>query len=113
MHRSTLGAFVSALVIISPALAKADEQQQQEVVVRVNDLDTASDRGASRALMRIRRAAEDVCDAAPGVRPFEERIAIRECVSEAMSRAVADLGDPTVAAKFNGHSVYARGAERS
>lgn len=112
MHRSTLGAVASALVILSPALAKAEEPQQQ-VVVHMGDLDTSSDRGASRALMRIRRAAEDVCDAGPALRRFEERVAIRECVNDAMSRAVADLGDPIVAAKFNGHRLYARSSERS
>lgn len=112
MHRSTLGAVASALVILSPTLAKAEEQQQ-EVVVRVSDLDTTSDRGASRALLRIRRAAEDVCDASPGLRRHEERAAARECVNEAMSRAVTDLGDPMVAAKFNGHRLYARSSERS
>lgn len=112
MHRLTVGAFVSALVLVTPNLAAASEEQQ-EVVVQVGDLDTATDRGADRALRRIRRAAQDVCDAAPGLRSHEDRLAARECIQDAMSRAVDDLGDPMVAARFNGSRLYARRGERS
>jgi UrcA family protein len=104
-------AFVLALVLITPSLAVADEPQQ--VVVRLDDLDTTTERGAEQALRRIRRAAENVCGASPGLRPHTERAAARACVHDAMSRAVDDLGDPLVAAKFNGGRVYAASGVRS
>jgi UrcA family protein len=112
MHRSTVSAFVLALVLITPSLALADEPQQ-EVVVRLDGVDTTTDSGAERALRRIRRAAEDVCDASPGLRSYAERVAARACVHDAMSRAVDDLGDPLVAAKFNGSRAYAASGVRS
>jgi UrcA family protein len=112
MHRLTVGAFVSALVLITPNLANALEDQQ-EVIVQVGDLDTTTESGADRALHRIRRAAQDVCDASPGLRSHEERRAARACIQDAMSRAVDDFGDPMVAARFNGGRLYAGRAERS
>jgi UrcA family protein len=112
MYRSTVGAVVAALVLITPNLARASEDQQ-EVVVRVGDLDTTTERGADRALLRIRRAARDVCDVSPGRRSLEDRLSARACVQDAMARAVADLGDPMVAARFNGAPRYARIGEQS
>jgi UrcA family protein len=112
MHRSTVSAFVLALVLITPSLAHAEEAQQ-EVVVRLGDIDPTTERGAEHALRRIRRAAEDVCDASPGLRPYAERVAARACIHDAVSRAVDDLGDPLVAAKFNGDRVYATRGVRS
>jgi UrcA family protein len=112
MQRLT-GAFVSALVLISPTLAIAQEAPLQEAVVNLGDLDTATDRGATRALHRIRRAAEDVCDASTGRRTYQERAATRACVRDAMSRAVDELGEPMVAAKFNGDRQYAGSGARS
>lgn len=111
MHRLTVSVFVSALVFILPA--RADAQEQQEAVVSLRDIDTATEGGADRALHRIRRAAQDVCDAIRALRAFDDRIAARTCVREAMTRAVDDLGDPIVAARFNGRRLYARRGERS
>ena len=106
MHRLTVGAFVSALILITPDMAVALEEQQK-AEVQVGDLDTTSERGADRALYRIRRAAQDVCDAPSGMRSRDDRLAGRVCIQEAMSRAVDELGDPMVAAKFNGSRLYA------
>jgi len=112
MHRLTVGAFVSALVLVTPNLAAASDDQQQSVV-QVGDLDTSTVRGADRALQRFRKAAQDVCDAAPAMRSRDDRLAARACIQDAMSRAVDDLGDPMVAARFNGSRLYARSGERS
>jgi len=112
MQRLTC-AFVSALVLVSPTLAVAQEAPQQAVEVNFGDLNLATDRGSDRALHRIRRAAEDVCDASTGRRTYEDRIATRACVRDAMGRAVDDLGNAQVAAKFNGNRQYARRGERS
>jgi UrcA family protein len=112
MQRLT-GAFVSTLILVSPALAVAQDAPQQAVEVNFGDLNMTTDGGATRALHRIRRAAEDVCDASTGRRTYEDRIATRACVRDAMSRAVDELDSPTVAAKFNGNRQYARSGERS
>jgi UrcA family protein len=112
MHRLTVGAFVSALVLITPNLATAMEDQQ-ELVVQVGDLDTTTEWGADRALHRIRKGAQDVCDAPPGLRSYDDRRAARACIQETMSRAVDDLADPMVATRFYGSRLYAHGGDRS
>lgn len=103
-----------ALVLVAPSFAQAAEEQR-EVVVRLGDLDMTTERGASRALHRIRRAAQDICSPV-GPQTFDLRIATRACVQDAMARAVQDLANPLVSAQFNGADIYAqRGgrAERS
>jgi UrcA family protein len=112
MQRLT-GAIVAALVLITPALAEAQETLQQEVVVNFGDLDVSTDRDAARALHRIRRAAEDVCDASTGRRTHEDRVATRACMRDAMGRAVDDLGSAAVTARFSGDRVFAGGGVRS
>jgi UrcA family protein len=112
MQRLTC-AFVSALILVSPTLAVAQEAPQQAVEVNFGDLNLTTDRGADRALHRIRRAAEDVCDVTTARLSAEDRIAARACVRDAMGRAVDELGNPQVAAKFSGSRQYALGAQRS
>ncbi|HET9230302.1 MAG TPA: UrcA family protein [Vitreimonas sp.] len=111
MHRLT-GALVSALVLATPNFAAALEDYQK-VVVQVGDLDTTAEQDADRALHRMRRAAQDVCDAPPAMRSYDDRRAAQACVEDAMSRAVDDFGDPAVAARFYGGRLYARSGERS
>ncbi len=112
MNRSTVIAVALALTLCTPSLAHA-QAPEQRALVRVGDLGTSTDRGADRALSRIRRAAQEVCDAPPGLRLYDDRVAARACVHNAMSRAVDDLGDPTVAARFNGGRIYAAAGARS
>jgi UrcA family protein len=111
MHRLT-GALVSALVLATPNFAAALEDYQ-EAVVQVGDLDTTTERDADRALHRMRKAAQDVCDAPPALRSHDDRRAARACIEDAMSRAVDEFGDPTVAARFYGSRSYARSGEQS
>lgn len=112
MQRLTVSALVSALVLIAPNIAEAAEEQQ-EAVVTFGDLDMMTERDAARALHRIRRAAEDVCDAAPGLQTMDVRIATRACVQDAMARAVEGLANPLVLAQFNGRRLYARRGDRA
>ncbi len=106
MQRAILITLTATLALAAPRVALAKDTPEQ---VRVNfaDLNTSTDLGADRALRRIRHAAENACDVRRGLQPFTERAASRKCVEETMTRAVADLGSPMVAQRFNGNSVLA------
>jgi UrcA family protein len=112
MHRLTVGAFASALFVVTPSLAAGGETQKQ-VEVSFADIDTTTDRGADHALRRIRRAAEAVCEVRTGLQPAGERAQARACVNEAVENAVSNLADPMVTARYRGLRTYARRGERS
>ena len=112
MSRLALGALASALILVTPGIVQGAEVQEQ-VQVNLEGIDTTSDRGASQALRRIRRAAEAVCGVRTGVQPYGERRQARACVDEAVSDAVDALGDPMVTARYRGERSYAQSGERS
>ena len=106
MQRAILITLTVALALAAPRVAFAKDAPEQ-VRVAFADIDTSTERGADRALRRIRHAAENVCEVRRGLQPFTERAAAQKCVAETMTRAVADLGSPAVAQRFNGNSVLA------
>jgi UrcA family protein len=112
MQRLTLGAFVSALIVLTPNIARAADVEQQARVT-LSDLDTGTALGADRALHRIRSAAREVCGATFSRQSFAWRNATEACVDDAMTRAVEELGDPLVSARFSGAQLYARRGEVS
>lgn len=112
MSRSTLGAFVSALIILTPNIAAAGETNK-DVAVSLEGIDTSSTQGADHALRRIRNAAENACDVQPGLQSYSERRAARACVNEAVAKAVDDLADPVVTARYRGARSYASAGARS
>ena len=112
MHRLTLGAFVSALILVTPGIVQGAEMQDK-VEINLEGIDTSSDRGADQALRRIRHAAEAACGVRPGAQPLSERRQARACVDEVVSDAVDVLGDPAVTARYRGARDYAQSGERS
>ena len=112
MHRLTVGAFVSALILITPDIVQGAEMQNQ-VEVNLEGIDTSSDRGADQAQRRIRHAAEAACGARTGAQPYSERRQARACADEVVSDAVDALADPMVTARYRGIRNYAQSGERS
>lgn len=112
MSRSTLGAFVSALIILTPGMAAAGETDKN-IEVSLEGIDTSSTQGADHALRRIHNAAQDACDVQTGLQSYAERRAARACVNDAVAKAVEDLADPVVTARYRGARSYARAGERS
>lgn len=112
MHGLTVSALVSALVVVTPNLIAVAEAQEQ-IEVSLAGIDTSNPQGADHALRRIRHAAEAVCDVRTGAQPVSERLQARTCVNAAVEKAVADLSDPVVTARYRGFRSYAGRGEPS
>ena len=74
-------------------------------IVSYRDLDISSEAGAQALLSRIRRAANYVCSGADWQAQMKRGHNFRECVRAASSRAVSDVGNPTVTAMYNGAKI--------
>ena len=105
MKRSILLALAAAatLSLAFTAPASADSFQRGERVSYA-DLNLSTQDGARTLLARIHRAADRVCFVANGPQPLDLHIARRECVNDAVGRAVARLDIPTVTAMYQGGS---------
>ena len=88
----------SAVLLLTPGLAKAAEEA---MVVRLGDLNVATDAGAQSALRRIREAADRYCGG-QGDRSMRVQTAVRACRGEMVGKAVAQLDVPTVSALHQG-----------
>jgi len=97
ISRTGIAALLAAGLIAGAATA-ASAAPEEPVVVRVSNADLATPQGAREVALRIRVAAERAC----GVDeiPIEVRFtwAFRACREDAISRAVAQLDDPQLAA---------------
>jgi len=86
-----------ALSGVSQAATKIDRQTGVlSVVVKYGDLDLATKDGVTKLHARLRGAAKQVCS------PLDSRVlGLREqydaCVTDAVKRAVADVGNPNLA----------------
>ena len=97
-------AAIAALGLASFAQAAlagpSSDPNQSSVRVSLAGLDLHSEAGAKIALHRIQSAATDVC----GVET-DARLIVgwnRSCTTQAVERAVADLGNPIVTALYAG-----------
>ena len=106
MQRAIFIPLAATLLLAAPRLAFAEDAPAQ-ITVSLVGIDTSTEHGADRALRRIRHAAEDVCDVRGGLQPYSERASARECVKETMTKTVASLGDPMLAARFGGNPIVA------
>lgn len=86
---------LTALAIVAPALAHAEDAQMR---VKVGDLNLASDAGASTALRRIGTAANSFCGG--GGEAILQLQAYRQCRQTMMAKAVARLDAPRVTALY-------------
>ncbi len=78
------------------------------VVVGYGDLDLDTERGAAALQRRIAAAARQVCGA-PSPRDLRLHRMAQECMSEAISRAVDDVGSPRLAKLHAGRHRALRG----
>lgn len=113
MQLVTIGALASALALAAPGVADAAELQEGQAIVSFAGVDTSSEAGADEALHRIRAAAREACSADFGRQTTARRNLTEACVDDAMTRAVNDLGNANVAARFYGDRVYAERGARS
>jgi UrcA family protein len=88
----------SAVLLLAPGMAKAAEDS---MVVRLGDLNVASDAGAQAALRRIRDAADRFCGGR-GERSLRTQLAVGACRGEMVGKAVARLDAPSVTALHQG-----------
>jgi UrcA family protein len=105
-------AFTTLLIAVTFGMAFAQSVAAEPAsshtiskTVRVSDLDVSSEPGAQALLGRIRRAAIYVCSGGDWRVQLYRANGFRTCVDEASGRAVADLGNPTVTAMYNGSSL--------
>jgi UrcA family protein len=82
--------------------ASAEGFGQDQMTVRVGDLNTHSQAGATSALRRIKNAANAFC----GPQPIQLQgvVAHQRCVKEMTGKAVAKLDAPMVTALYSGAS---------
>ena len=89
-------AISSAILLLAPGLARAAEET---MVVRLGDLNVATESGAQSALRRIRDAADRFCGG-QGVRSLQVQTAAAACRAEMVGKAVAQLDAPVVTALY-------------
>lgn len=93
MNRSVL--ILSAVLLLAPAAAQAADDV---MIIRMSDLNLASEAGASAALRRIRSAADSFCGGR-GERTLAAYRRVGECRATMVGKAVKALDAPLVTAK--------------
>jgi UrcA family protein len=94
-----LGTFVLAC---APPSRAADGDVIRQVVVRYDDLNLSSPRGAAALYSRISGAAHEVCGAQDSdIRDVGIRSSVNACVRKAISGAVTRVGRPELFAIYN------------
>ncbi len=91
-------AFISALAL-SPSVAEGARHfvHGPQVTVRYDDLKVSEKSGAQALLFRITQAAAQVCGGKPDVLNLMKMRVFKGCMRDTMDRAVASLGEPSVA----------------
>jgi UrcA family protein len=100
-RRTACGAaIVMALSWLVPVDTMADQAGQiRSVVVRFGDLDLSGADGASALYQRFKHAARKVCKRPDG--GFGDPGLYLHCYHDALARAVRDLGNARVTARYN------------
>jgi len=96
---AALIAATSMMALANPAAAETSPRADS-VIVRYADLDLNTSRGADRLLMRVQRAAGDVCGRNAGLKTLAMRRAVSRCVDETVSAAVVRINHPDVSARY-------------
>jgi UrcA family protein len=89
-----LSILVAACVASDLAVA-AEPGAALEITVNYGELDLAKDEGAARLYSRLRAAARKVCAPFDG-RELQQRVAWRECFSQALTNAVLQVNREAV-----------------
>ena len=103
-----LSSALIALVAATAAPAAAgvhparNDPDALETIVRFSDLDLNRAAGAEQMLVRLERAAGDVCGEAPSPREVGKRSRYRACVATTLDRAVASIDAPLLTARYTG-----------
>ena len=100
-RRTACGAaIVMALSWLVPFGTMANQPAQiRSVVVKFGDLDLSGADGASALYQRFKHAARKVCQRPDG--GFGDPGAFLHCYHDALARAVRDLGNARVTARYN------------
>lgn len=102
MSRTLSLACASAILMTLAAPAVAQQQFSQERVVRTDDVDVYTARGADTVLNRIENAAEQLCGDRAGPMPLPERAGVHNCTYETMDIAVAESGNRAIFNRYHG-----------
>ncbi len=78
--------------------AHASDVEQVSATVHLGDLNLATNDGAQTAMSRIQRAAREICGPGPDMREFDSTRQFKQCVEQAVDRAVTSLDMPMVTA---------------
>ncbi len=104
MSRTVSLACASAILLALAAPAAVAQQQfQQERVVRTDDVDALRARGADVVLNRIENAAQQLCGDRAGPMPLPERAGVANCTYETTEIAVAESGNPVLHQRYYGY----------
>jgi len=100
---ASLAALAALALVAAGPLAAAQTSNRESrsdsipfAKVSLAGLDLGGQAGASVALRRIHHAAQTVCGVEPATNQFELHGIYMSCVNDAVDRAVAKLGNPTV-----------------
>jgi UrcA family protein len=100
---AVLGAFAMSLATVCTA---AEPTDPPHITVKFSDLKVSTPQGAAALYGRIERAAREVC------RPLEERNfrskAHESCLHQAITDAVAKVGQPALFDAYNAHNAQPR-----
>ena len=86
-------------MLVAPASAAPTARDRTAVAVRYGDLNLDSEMGAKVLLRRLDQAARDVCGGDAYARGLV-RHAWRDCRTDAMTKAIAQVNHPTVTTMF-------------
>jgi UrcA family protein len=99
-YRLSAAGLIVGLLAAAPAFAAGD--QGPSVTVRFADLDISRPDDARELLSRIERGAKRVCQS-NGIAGYPTyRTAVRQCIGEAVERAVEGVGSPQLSAVYRG-----------
>ncbi len=99
----TILTFAAALMLTSAAQAQAPvSAAAKQIAVNYTDLNIGQPVGAAELIARMHAAATQACGPAPDVRELVRSRAYRQCISDSVARAVADVNSPVVTQLFHG-----------
>ncbi len=93
-----IGALTVSMICLLPhsAQSRADDfNERRTVIVRVAAHDLQSEEGRGIVYRRLQTAAKQACIDVDSRHELRKALLLRHCVNDAMSKAVAQLSDPT------------------
>jgi UrcA family protein len=97
MRSKTGVLLLSSLATIASAHAFADNSVTvQTEIVKYDDVRLISAVGAAVLYGRIRNAAEKACGAPQNKKPIEQEARFRQCVDDAVAKAVVQVNEPVL-----------------